>query len=165
MITSNFNAILIDNIRATYVPFPLFIALNFCLLTIMNTGNLFLCLWELLRSQRQVISQQKRWNSNFYWDNVDNILYFVCANRIQNYKSGLLIVVNQVISQQKRWNSNLFWLHHLRVETMLTISYITCALGVSKEKRCFDNIGWSKKHIQYFLFSVNNRKRNYKSGL
>ena len=81
---------------------------------------------------------------HLYWDNVDNILYFVCANRIQNYKSGLLIVMSQVISQQKRWNSNLFWLHHLRVETMLTISYITCALGVSKEKRCFDNIGWSK---------------------
>ena len=119
MITSNFNAILIDNIRTTYVPFPLFIALKLCLLTIMNTGNLCLCLWKLLRSQRQVISQQKRWNSNFYWDNVDNILYFVCANRIQNYKSGLLIVVSQVIFQQKRWNSNLFWLHHLRVETTL----------------------------------------------
>ena len=67
MITSNFNAILIDNIRTTYVPFPLFIALKLCLLTIMNTGNLFLCLWKLLRSQRQVISQQKRWNSNFYF--------------------------------------------------------------------------------------------------
>ena len=84
---------------------------------------------------------------HIYWDNVDNILYFVCANRIQNYKSGLLIVVSQVIFQQKRWNSNLFWLQHLRVETMLTISYILCALGISWGKRCFDNIGWSKKHI------------------
>ena len=67
---------------------------------------------------------------HLYWDNVDNILYFVCANRIQNYKSGLLIVMSQVISQQKRWNSNLF----LRVDTMLTISYIICALGISYEK-------------------------------
>ena len=118
----------------------------------MNTGNLFLCLWKLLRSQRQVISQQKRWNSNFYWDNVDNILYFVCANRIQNYKSGLLIVMSQVISQQKRWNSNLFWLHHLRVDTMLTISYIICALGISYEKDVLTILAGAKSIFNIFCF-------------
>ena len=89
---------------------------------------------------------------HLYWDNVDNILYFVCANRIQNYKSGLLIVMSQVISQQKRWNSNLFWLHHLRVDTMLTISYIICALGISYEKDVLTILAGAKSIFNIFCF-------------